>query len=70
MLPDRRASSSGGLRDSMVRYAMQRRGSSTNGAGNAAVGQASRQRVHDPQRSASGVPGGSSSVVTTSPRSW
>jgi hypothetical protein len=49
---------------------MQRRGSSTKGAAKADVGHASRQRVHEPQRSAIGVPGISASVVTTSPRSW
>ena len=34
---------------------MQRRGSSTKGAAKADVGQASRQRVHEPQRSAIGA---------------
>jgi len=48
---------------------MHRRGSSTKGRSNARVGQASRQRVHEPHRSAIGVSGVRASVVTTSPRS-
>lgn len=48
---------------SIVRYEMQRVASSRYGAGNAAVGQAVRQREQDPQRSACGVSGGISRVV-------
>ena len=47
---------------------MHRRASSWKGAGNASVGQASRQRVQEPQRSGSGASRGSSSVVKIAPR--
>ena len=46
---------------------MQRRGSRTNGREKAWVGQASRQRVHAPQRSLMGASAVSERLVTTSP---
>src|SRR3989475_7076266 len=47
---------------------MQRRESRTRESGNAAVGQASRQRVHVPQRSASnGASGASAASVRMTP---
>ena len=52
----------------MVRYEMQRRASSWYGAGNAAVGQTSRQAWQLPQWSASASSVGSSSVVKIEPR--
>jgi hypothetical protein len=47
---------------------MQRRASSRYGAGNAAVGQTSRQARQLPQWSLSGASGGRSSVVKIAPR--
>ncbi len=59
-------------RNSMVKYEMQSRASSSNwpsGEGTmAAVGQASMHRVQVPQRSGGGASGSSSSVVKSSPR--
>jgi hypothetical protein len=52
----------------MVREEMQRVASSWYGAGNASVGQTSRQARHDPQRSSPGASRGSSSVVKIAPR--
>ena len=68
--PSIRSVSSSGMGPfcSIVRYEMHRVASSTRGATKAPVGQASRQRVHEPQRSSSkGRSVGSARSVKTDP---